>query len=168
MQSTTTGQDNVAIGVGSLYAVTNATYNVAVGSNALTATTGNNNVALGYGAGSNLTTGGQNIVIGYNQQPQSNVGDYQINIGGAIFATNANGSAASPAGQVGIGTSSPHTSAILDLTSTTKGLLLPRLTTTQINAISTPAAGLTVYNTDINLPCFYNGTAWRRVLDFIM
>jgi len=49
--------------------------------------------------------------------------------------------------QVGIGTNTPDPSAKLDVSSTTKGLLIPRLTTTQVNAISNPAAGLLVYNT---------------------
>jgi hypothetical protein len=62
-----------------------------------------------------------------------------------------------------IGTGTADASALLDLTSTTKGLLLPRMTTTQINAIASPAAGLTVYNTTLALICFYNGTAWQRV-----
>ncbi len=45
-------------------------------------------------------------------------------------------------GTVGIGTSTPHTSAILDLTSTTQGMLLPRMTTAQRDAITTPSDGL--------------------------
>ena len=49
--------------------------------------------------------------------------------------------------QVGIGTSSPDASALLDLTSTTKGLLLPRMTTLQQGAIENPTIGLTIYNT---------------------
>lgn len=49
---------------------------------------------------------------------------------------------------VGIGTSSPHPSAILELNSNNKGLLLPRLTTSQINALASPANGLVVFNTD--------------------
>jgi hypothetical protein len=65
--------------------------------------------------------------------------------------------------QIGIGTTTPNASSILDLTSTTQGLLLPRMTTTQINAIASPAAGLTVYNTTLALICFYNGTAWQKV-----
>ena len=53
-----------------------------------------------------------------------------------------------------------NASAILDLTSTTKGFLPPRMTTTQKNAIATPAAGLMVYDNVLNRPCFYDGTTW--------
>ena len=49
--------------------------------------------------------------------------------------------------QVGIGVSSPDSSAALDITSTNKGLLAPRLTTAQRTAISNPASGLVIYNT---------------------
>lgn len=51
--------------------------------------------------------------------------------------------------QVGIGTTSPNASAVLDVSSTTKGVLLPRLTTTQRNAISAPEFGLLLYNTTL-------------------
>jgi hypothetical protein len=68
-----------------------------------------------------------------------------------------------PAGSLSIGVNAPNASALLDLSSTTKGLLLPRMTTTEINAIASPAAGLTVYNTTLALICFYNGTAWQKV-----
>jgi len=54
-------------------------------------------------------------------------------------------------------------SAILQADSTTKGFLPPRMTTTQINAIASPANGLEVYNTTLACPCFYDGTAWRKV-----
>jgi len=58
----------------------------------------------------------------------------------------------------------PNTSlascAILIATSTTKGFLPPRMTTTQKNLIASPAAGLMVYDTDLNRPCFYSGSAW--------
>jgi hypothetical protein len=49
--------------------------------------------------------------------------------------------------QVGIGTTSPNNNAILDLVSTSKGLLLPRLTDAQRNAIASPTEGLLIYNT---------------------
>ena len=49
--------------------------------------------------------------------------------------------------QVGIGTSEPDPSAILDLSSTTKGLLMPRMTTLQQTDLVNPAIGLTIFNT---------------------
>ena len=49
--------------------------------------------------------------------------------------------------QIGIGTPNPNASALLDLSSTTKGLLLPRMTTLQQQAILNPAIGLTIFNT---------------------
>lgn len=52
--------------------------------------------------------------------------------------------------QVGIGTTNPDPSSILDIRTTDKGLLIPRLTTAQRNAISNPANGLMIYNTDMN------------------
>jgi hypothetical protein len=55
---------------------------------------------------------------------------------------------------------SASASACLDLTSTTQGALLPRMTTTQQNNISTPATGLTIYNSTLNQLQVYNGTSW--------
>lgn len=51
-------------------------------------------------------------------------------------------------------------SAALDVNVTNAGFLPPRLTTTQQNAISSPAAGLVIYNTDSSKLRLYNGTAW--------
>ncbi|CAA7196686.1 FISUMP domain-containing protein [Chryseobacterium potabilaquae] len=55
-------------------------------------------------------------------------------------------------GRMGVGTSTPDPSAILDLTSTTDGFLPPRMTKVQMNAIFHPAHGLVIYCTD----CFGN------------
>ncbi|ULC60289.1 hypothetical protein MBM09_04690 [Flaviramulus sp. BrNp1-15] len=52
--------------------------------------------------------------------------------------------------QVGIGTTNPDNSSILDIESTDKGILIPRLTTAQINAITNPAEGLLLFNSDEN------------------
>jgi hypothetical protein len=71
-------------------------------------------------------------------------------------------------GKVGIGTTSPAASALLDVASTTKGVLLPRMSTTQINAISSPAEGLTVYNTVLSTLCFFNGISWQKVTSTAM
>lgn len=63
---------------------------------------------------------------------------------------------------VGISSSSitPDASSILELRTTTKGLLTPRMTTTERNAISSPATGLIIYNTTSNAFNFYNGSGW--------
>lgn len=67
--------------------------------------------------------------------------------------------------QVGIGSNTPHMSSILDLTSTTKGFLPPRLTNVQKAAIISPVAGLLVWCTDCStngLMQVYNGLAWTN------
>jgi Protein of unknown function (DUF1566) len=63
---------------------------------------------------------------------------------------------------VGIGNPNPNSSAQLDVASTTKGFLPPRMTTAQRDAITTPAEGLMIYNTTLKKPSFYNGTEWRN------
>jgi hypothetical protein len=68
---------------------------------------------------------------------------------------------------VGIGTSAPAPSAQLDVSSTTKGFLPPRMDSSQRNAIVSPAAGLTIYNTTINAFQVYNGTRWYSTVHFI-
>jgi hypothetical protein len=67
-------------------------------------------------------------------------------------------------GAVGIGTTSPNASSLLEVKSTAKGILIPRMTQTQRNAIKSPATGLLIYQTD-KTPGFYyyNGTAWAAV-----
>ncbi|AUC83542.1 ice-binding family protein [Lacinutrix sp. Bg11-31] len=51
--------------------------------------------------------------------------------------------------QVGIGTTTPDTSSILDVSSSSKGLLMPRLTTTERDNITLPATGLIIFNTTL-------------------
>jgi hypothetical protein len=63
--------------------------------------------------------------------------------------------------QVGIGTTTPNASSMLDVESTTKGILIPRMTTTQRNAIASPAQGLQIYNTTKSTVEFYSGTSWK-------
>lgn len=61
---------------------------------------------------------------------------------------------------LGLNNATPHASSILDLTATDRGLLVPRMTTIQRNAISLPATSLVVYNITTNQFNFYNGTSW--------
>ena len=87
--------------------------------------------------------------------------------------------------QVGIGTSNPHASAALEIQSTSKGFLFPRMTEVARDAISSPATGLTIYCTDcgtngsevqepipeetsgIGVIQVYNGSNWEDLNDFV-
>jgi hypothetical protein len=75
----------------------------------------------------------------------------------------SNGDSYLTGGNVGIGTSSPSASALLDVQSTTKGVRMPNMTTTQKNAISSPAAGLMVFDTTLAKLCVYSGAAWQTI-----
>ena len=54
-------------------------------------------------------------------------------------------------------------SSLFEVKSTVKGALLPRMTTTQRDAISSPATGLEIYNTTTNRKEVYNGTFWQGI-----
>lgn len=66
---------------------------------------------------------------------------------------------------IGIGTPSPHASAALDITSTSKGVLVPRLTSAQRNTVANPATGLLVF--DVTTESFWFKTAanWIELVD---
>lgn len=66
-------------------------------------------------------------------------------------------------GRIGIGTSAPHSSAILDVSSTSKGFLMPRMSNAAMNAIVSPSVGLQVYNTSFNQIYFYDGGSWQAL-----
>ena len=66
-------------------------------------------------------------------------------------------------GNVGINTTTDVSSSKLTIESTTQGVLFPRMTTTQKNAIASPSAGLMVYDTTLNLMALYNGTTWTTL-----
>lgn len=67
--------------------------------------------------------------------------------------------------QVGIGTTEPHDTAALDVESTTKGFLPPRMTTIERNDITNPAPGLTIYNTTVNCLQIVNEQRWIDLCD---
>jgi len=85
-------------------------------------------------------------------------GNYKLQVGGAIY-TNNSAVFADGTGGVSIGSTDLNTAVLLQLTSTTKGFLPPRMTTTQRDAISSPPAGLVIYNTTTSKLQVYT-TAW--------
>lgn len=68
-------------------------------------------------------------------------------------------------GNVGIGTTSPHPSALLEVQATNKGVLIPRMTRSQRDAISSPAPGLLLFQTN-SQPGFYyyTGSVWTPLI----
>jgi hypothetical protein len=82
--------------------------------------------------------------------------------GGLFGEDNANLFWDDTANALGLGTATPAASAILDLTSTSRGFLPPRMTSTQRDAISSPATGLTIFNTTTGAVNVYSG-AWAAV-----
>jgi hypothetical protein len=66
---------------------------------------------------------------------------------------------------VGIGILNPHPSALLDLTATDMGFLVPRMDSLQRNAIATPANGLIVYDNNYQCLYYYKGNVWQSLCD---
>ncbi|WP_226915739.1 beta strand repeat-containing protein [Hymenobacter siberiensis] len=93
--------------------------------------------------------------------PRRGLGRFLVLLCGLLAAAPA---AFAQTGSVGIGTTAPATSAALDVSSTSKGLLPPRLTQAQRDAIASPATGLTLYNTTTSKLNIWNGMSWDAAL----
>lgn len=94
-----------------------------------------------------ITSGGELLI-----NTTTDVGDFKLQVSGNAYVS----------GNVGINTTSPNASAILEINSITQGLLIPRMTTTQRDNIATPAVGLLIFNTTTNRLNIYDG-AWIAV-----
>lgn len=67
-------------------------------------------------------------------------------------------------GNAGLGTSTPDPSAKFDIVSTSQGFLMPRMSSSQREAIVSPASGLMVYDTDTQTHWFFDGNAWLNLV----
>lgn len=167
-ESNVSGSWNTALGHSSLRNATSSE-NVGVGANALLdLTSGRHNTALGTAAGQSITTGEKNVFLGYDAGRFA-TGSNQLFID--------NSSSANPLikgdfsqntlgvnGDLAINANTPDPSASLDISSSTKGLLIPRMTSVQRNNISSPANGLMVYETDVQQGFwYYDGTEWNPI-----
>ena len=161
--SNTNGRYNTSIGVQSQEQNTTGQSNTAIGVAAIDRNTaGNNNAVLGAFAGRYIADGttyntaiDNSVLIGASAKPLANNANNEIVIGydaignGSNSVTLGNSSISKTilSGSVAIGINSPVASAKLDVSSTSSGFLPPRMTTTQRNAIASPAEGLLIYNT---------------------
>lgn len=153
LSSNIIGIDNSAFGSYSLGANT-ASFNTAIGHRTLqSAISGTNNTALGAGAGNLVVlTGSYNTFIGAGATTALTTLSKSAAIGyNAIVSANSNivlGGTGVDKISVAVGATSADNSAVVDITSTSKGFLPPRMTAIQAEAIPSPAEGLLVYATD--------------------
>jgi hypothetical protein len=94
----------------------------------------------------------------------TSVADYAFQVANIDGTTSGNIQLNPYGGQVSVGvtTATSNASALFQVDSTTKGVLFPRMTTTQKNAIASPAVGLIIYDTTLNKLCVYTG-AWQTI-----
>lgn len=176
----TTGFSNIALGKDALFSNTTANNNSAYGNGSLqNNTTGNNNVALGNNAGRRISGGvtantitNNSIYIGFDTRALADNQSNQIVIG---FGTTGLGSNTTVLGNTSTtltalygavitGGTSINASAQLQVDSTTKGFLPPRMTAAQRTAISSPAEGLVVVQSDGTQGLYlYIGSAWHAL-----
>jgi hypothetical protein len=135
---------------GDLTYLTSTTDDWAVGGNSLTA-------ALSVDVSANT------LRLGTGATANSILNMYASNGSTGSLTYTTNDSWAFEGGSVGVGTAAPAASALLDLTSTSQGFLAPRMTTTQRDAISSPATGLMIYNTTTNQYNVFDGLIWGAV-----
>ncbi len=170
--SLTTGYQNVYIGNrAGFYTDTSSYLNSGVGSFSLfNNTTGILNAAYGYNSGFRITTGQRNVMFGANTgvnvlqkvdayksvaigYDSYTTKDYQVVLGDIDIGETL------LFGSIGVNCT-PVASAKVQIDSITQGFLPPRMTTAQRTAIASPATGLMVYDTDLNLVYVWNSAAW--------
>lgn len=131
---------------------------------------------VGDSSGSFNILGTNNIIIGKNITTPTATTSNTFDFGNVLYGTNtystlstAPSSVAQTNGQIGINVATPDANSVLDITSTSKGILPPRLNLAQRNAISSPSAGLTLFCTDCTandsttgVMQTYSGSAWKN------
>ncbi len=176
MEQNTSGNYNAILGHDGMYQSSSASYNAGVGRLVFrNLSTGVGNVGVGYSAFGIGTTGSYNTMLGYGAGGASAILQKVDAVRSIAIGENSYTTEDSVAvlgadyikktylkGSVGIATS-PDASALLDISTTTKGLLIPRMTTTQRNAISSPAIGLMIYNTTDSAFNYYKLAGWTAI-----
>jgi len=159
----TTCSDSAVIGSTSA-TFTSASNSAAIASSVVS-NTGFDNVAF-VGASASVSNADDGILMG-SQVTQvathSNVmmwGDSTVGVFSSVASDKIHFRASKGLVLSDTNTVSHEASAIMDLTSSTKGFLPPRMTQTERNAIGSPAEGLFLYNETTNKTNYYNGSIW--------
>ncbi len=175
--SNTVGGFNVAQGTSALYFNSAGSANAAFGNAALLFNTvGSNNTSIGTDALINNTSGSNNTAIGFNANVSAGDLTNATAIGSKAMAGASNSvvigsingiNGATTTANVGIGTSTPHSKAALEVKSTDKGILFPGLTNAQRDAITDPPHGLHIFNTEERCLNYYDSVyqVWNCYCD---
>ena len=176
--NSTTQANNVAVGLFSLLNNTGST-NTALGSQSgFNITSGGGNVFLGYNSGRYQAdgstvlalTGNNNIYIGQSARGFNNsdtniivIGNTAIGLGSnTTVIGNSSTTQTALFGSLTLGTTTATATALLSMSSTTQGFLPPVMTTTQKNAITSPATGLVVFDSTLGKLCVFS-TTWQTI-----
>ena len=160
----TTTNQSVFIGASSKALADSQTNQIVIGYNAIGL--GSNSVVLG-NSSVTLTALRGNVLIGTTTDSGFKldvVGTARISGAVSLTSSLTVTSASAMGSSLAVGTFSPAVaSAQMEIVSTTRGFLLPRMTTTQKNAIATPASGLVVYDTTLGKLCVRGASAWETI-----
>ena len=134
---------------------------------AATPSSGVTSITVGNGLSANSSTGAVTIVF---TGSTGTSGDYLplsggTVTGGTIFQSGLTANTFYSSGQVGIGTASPNAKAIIEIASTTQGVLFPRMTKVERDAITSPPIGLILFVTDDNEGLYiYKTSGWVQII----
>jgi len=134
---------------------------------AATPSSGVTSITVGNGLSANSSTGAVTIVF---TGSTGTSGDYLplsggTVTGGTVFQSGLTANTFYSSGQVGIGTTSPNAKAIIEIASTTQGVLFPRMTKVERDAITSPPIGLILFVTDDNEGLYiYKTSGWVQII----
>jgi hypothetical protein len=132
-----------------------------------TPSSGVTSITVGNGLSANSSTGAVTIVF---TGSTGTSGDYLplsggTVTGGTVFQSGLTANTFYSSGQVGIGTTSPNAKAIIEIASTTQGVLFPRMTKVERDAITSPPIGLILFVTDDNEGLYiYKTSGWVQII----
>jgi hypothetical protein len=132
-----------------------------------TPSSGVTSITVGNGLSANSSTGAVTIVFTGSTGTSGNYLPLSGGTvtGGTVFQSGLTANTFYSSGQVGIGTASPNVKAIIEIASTTQGVLFPRMTKVQRDLISTPPIGLMLFVTDDNEGLYiYKTSGWVQII----
>ena len=187
-QMNTTGQENTMLGFASGQFHKSGNRNTYIGSGSgLFSDDGSENTALGYLSGQHNRHGNLNVFLGKNAGSGDSTGignvylgpnsgkdifyphtqpviTNSVAIGANTLLAESNTIVLGNNAAVGLGTNVPDSSAIMDIKSQQKGLLIPRMVSSDRLAIVNPAKGLMVFDNTENALFFFDGSSWVNTL----